>query len=235
MPLFKAIACVLILAVLSLQPDERYWRFDDSRLSPAEYVQAEAANPWQAGTMPLADGQCARLHQGTLRLFTSCDEDASMLWQSPDDWTVAQAMPGDLNDNGLTDLALLVWRPFKPWPVDAFMPHGGRIAAHQDSRGQSCHVLLLEHRVDGRHVIAWGGSALYRPLTAIAVADLDGDGRQELAALETRYDAGASPADGLSVWQWNGFGFTLADRFNGSFRRLSLGHDDSGLPLLITD
>jgi hypothetical protein len=56
-------------------------------------------------------------------------------WQSPPAWQVTQAQISDLNHDGRPEAILLVWRPFKPWPVDAWLPHGGRIESFQDSRG----------------------------------------------------------------------------------------------------
>jgi len=49
--------------------------------------------------------------------------------------------------------------------------------------------------------------------------DLDGDGYQELAAIEYAYDNKNSDGS-VVVWQWNGFGFSLADRENGTYRSL---------------
>jgi hypothetical protein len=58
------------------------------------------------------------------------------------------------------------------------------------------------------------------------VADLDGDGWQELAALESPYDSTSSD-NAITVWSWLGFGFTLTDRLDGSFYNLSIVTDGS--------
>ena len=59
------------------------------------------------------------------------------------------------------------------------------------------------------------------PAAAIYAVDLDGDGWQELSALEGRYnDMPGTPAWSLSVWKWNGFGFSLGERQEGSFAGL---------------
>ena len=138
-------------------------------------------------------------------------------WQSPPAWRVWQAAVSDLDRDGAPEAVLLVWRPFAPWPVDQVMPHGGRITSHQNIWGRSCHVILVGYR-GGRWRELWAGSALARPLLALAPADLDGDGWQELAALETRYSPlQVPPAGGLAVWQWNGFGFDLVARRPGVY------------------
>jgi len=57
------------------------------------------------------------------------------------------------------------------------------------------------------------GSALPAPLLALAVGDVDGDGRNEVVTLEGDYATGRSgPATHVNVWRWSGFGFTLEYR-----------------------
>lgn len=154
------------------------------------------------------------------------------LWESPAPWRVTQAAITDLNQDAQPEVALLVWRPFAPWPIDAYLPHPGRISGFHDSRGQSCHLILIgwHHQI---YTELWAGSAMADPLTAFASADLDGDGRQELAALESRYDA-SGPAQFVTVWEWNGFGFTLVARGpDGRYAGLMPLRDPSGVNRLL--
>jgi hypothetical protein len=67
----------------------------------------------------------------------------------------------------------------------------------------------------------WAGSALVRPVSQLAVADVDGDSGQELVALEGYYD---SPFKGgsLTVWRWRGFGFVLVGKVNKMYQSLWL-------------
>jgi len=140
------------------------------------------------------------------------------VWQSPEAWRVAQAAFTDLNRDATPEVTLLVWRPFRPWPVDAWLPHGGRIADFHDAEGQSCHLILIGWTREAYHEL-WAGSALAEPIHAFVSADLNGDGKEELAALEASYDDPASTAASrLKVWEWNGFGFSavysLEERFH---------------------
>lgn len=167
---------------------------------------------------------------------SSCGSPEEALWQSPKSWNITHAAIGDLNQNGIPEAVLLVWRPFKPWPVDRFLVHPGRIDTHQNSDGESCHIILIEYVPDsGQFEEGWAGSALARPLNDFRVADLDGDSLQELVVLETRYDAVARVSESLSVWEWSGFGFQLVTRKTGRFSKLQTGLSvDGNSVLLIT-
>jgi hypothetical protein len=173
-------------------------------------AQADLDGDGWPETLRLADGQFT-LHSGT-----------QAGWQSPEAWRVVQAAFTDLDGDGAPEATLLVWRPFRPWPVDEWLPHGGRIAGFHDAAGQSCHIILIGWR-DGGYRELWAGSALAAPIRAFAAADLDADGRQELAVLEAGYDDPASmAANRLTVWEWNGFGFSLVYGLSGQFRQLQI-------------
>ena len=143
-----------------------------------------------------------------------------LLWQSPPAWRVLQGQVTDLNHDGRPEFTLLVWRPFQPWPVDRWLPNGGRIADFHDADGQSCHIILIGWMSDGYREV-WAGSALAEPVSFFTAADFNGDGRQEIATLEGSY---ASPrsvvSHQLKIWEWNGFGFTVLSEINGSFDKL---------------
>lgn len=141
--------------------------------------------------------------------------DSVTLWASPEDWDVRQARLTDLNQDTSPEIALLVWREFAPWPIDAYIPSPGRISSFHDSSGFSCHLILMGWRRD-RFQELWAGSALARPLVAFESSDLDADGDQELAALEGDYQRPDGRSGAITVWEWNGFGFTLAVRSNGA-------------------
>jgi hypothetical protein len=120
------------------------------------------------------------------------------------------------------EAALLVWRDFRPWPVDQFMPNGGRIAGFHDAKGKSCHLILIGWKKNSYGEL-WAGSALAEPLLKIAAIDVRGDGKQELVVLESDYrDPPGVPASAFSAWKWNGFGFSLAMRAKGAFRQMQV-------------
>ncbi len=155
-----------------------------------------------------------------------------LLWSSPADWRVTQASISDFNHDGQSELSLLLWREFAPWPVDAYMLHSGRIDDFHDRQNQSCHLILIGWRRNAFGEI-WAGSALADPIVAFSAVDIEGDGKQELIALEGRYDRSKEIAHTITIWDWNGFGFTLRSRaLEGRFRALAAVRAPSGSLLL---
>jgi hypothetical protein len=102
------------------------------------------------------------------------------------DWHVQAMAAGDPNDDGRIELALALWRP--------------------DAAGRPrSHPFLVGWR-GGRFRVVWGGSAAAEPIQDLAVGDVDGDGRDELALLlggESRGD----PATGVSLRRWRSWIF----------------------------
>jgi len=156
-------------------------------------------------------------------------------WQSPQAWQVEQAQIADLNRDGLPEAALLVWRPFKPWPVDEWLPNGGRINDFHNSRGLSCHIILIGWYRDSFRE-RWAGSALAEPVNRFAVADLRGNGQQYLVTLEGNYDDPSSaPSKRLKVWEWNGFGFTVVSTLQRPFSLMATVQTKDGRVLILAD
>jgi hypothetical protein len=65
------------------------------------------------------------------------------LWVTPLGWDVIQAQISDLNLDGQPEVALLVWRDFTPWPIDAYLPVPGRIKDFHNHNGKSSHLILI--------------------------------------------------------------------------------------------
>ena len=154
-------------------------------------------------------------------------------WQSPQAWQVRQAVIADLNRDGLPEAALLVWRPFKPWPVDAWLPNGGRINSFHDSNNRSCHIILIGWDQNSFRE-RWAGSALAEPVNSFTAVDLTENGMQYLVTLEGEYDDPPSaPSRRLKVWEWNGFGFTVVSELEGAFSLMAIAHVEDGRVLIL--
>jgi len=155
------------------------------------------------------------------------------VWQSPQTWKIVQALISDFNRDGKPEVTLLLWRPFRPWPADQWLPNGGRIAEFQNFEGLSCHIILIGWTRGGFHEL-WAGSAMADPITYIATADLNSNNAQELVALEGRYtDPQSAPARTLKVWEWNGFGFSVVSSIDGIFTNMSLVEANNGHILIL--
>jgi len=141
-------------------------------------------------------------------------------------WRITASTLADVTGDDLPEWTLVVWRPWRDWPIQRWSPAASPIADFHDAAGDSCHLILLDP-LDGHQV--WAGSALPAPLLAMAVGDVDGDSRNEVVALESDYTTGRDgPATRVGVWKWNGFGFTLEWRSSpGILHQLCLTDADS--------
>ncbi len=220
------------LALISPAPI-RLWQLKDSRLK--QVLIPSILHVAQSRT--LADFNS----DGILEALTLADghaaiqADGQTLWQSPSAWQVKQALITDLNRDGVPEVTLLVWRPFKPWPVDTWLPSGGRISRFHDSKGNSCHMVLIGWK-QGSFRELWAGSAMAETVNRFAIADLKGSGRQYLVTLGGTYeDPSSAPSRQLKVWEWNGFGFSIVNGLEDSFRVLVPVQTDDGRVFILTD
>ena len=226
-------AWLLALASLALvSPGSIHaWQWQQGGLRPA---------PFPAGAQPLAmrssvdldgDGLPERLSlEGGRAVILSAGR---VRWQSPPTWQVRQALFADLNHDGRPEAVLLVWRPFQAWPVDAWLPNGGRIDSFHDAAGMSCQIILIGWYQDAFRE-RWAGSALAQPVAELAAVDLAGQGSQLLVTRESDYDDPASaPARRLKVWDWNGFGFSLVFEMDGPFSEMQPVRAADGRTLLL--
>jgi hypothetical protein len=125
----------------------------------------------------------------------------------PPDWHVAASSLADVTGDGAAEWVLLVWRPWRDWPIQRWSAVPSPIAGFHDGGGDSCHLILLDP-ADGREI--WAGSALPAPFLSLAVDDVDGDGTNEVLTIEGTYADGRDGAGThVDVWDWSGFGFTL--------------------------
>jgi|WetSurMetagenome_2_1015567.scaffolds.fasta_scaffold89495_2 hypothetical protein len=153
------------------------------------------------------------------------------VWTSPPDWNVFDAQIADLNRDGRPEVVMALWREFRPWPVDSWLPSGGRIAGFHDAQNRSCHIILWGWG-DTRYRELWAGSAMAEPVIAFSASDWNNDGRDELMTVESSYE---SPAQGraIALWEWNGFGFTLLGRRNAAVSRSFFLLDTDNVPLVL--
>ncbi len=231
-PYKHSLILVALLGVgLIFWPLEQAWNYLDGTFQQQTYPSSfdPVVNPQRADLNGDGAYEELRLANQQVSIFSS----GKAVWSSPPEWEVQQAALADLNRDGHLELVLLLWRPFRPWPVDSFLPSSGRIQGFQNSQGMSCHLILIGWKKDKFREL-WAGSAMAEPLNAFATGDINGDGFQELVAAEGNYaDQPRKPASALTAWEWNGFGFTLLARSSGNFRELQIVHTEEGEALVL--
>jgi hypothetical protein len=229
----RVLFLLIALLALSLSPVSPHsWELAGVALQPANFPAGyQVLTNISQGDLD-SDGiqESLVVKAGQASIFTG----GKLLWQSPQEWDVRQASLADLNHDGQLEVVLLVWRPFKPWPVDRWLPKGGRISGFHNDRGESCQIILIGWN-QGEFRERWAGSALAEPVKAFTAADLDGDGLVELITLDSNYAASENaPANLLKVWEWNGFGFSRVSSVGGSFSDLTAVQSKEDRVFLIT-
>ncbi len=211
---------LLLIFVLTSPILPRGWQLGASGL---ELVQLPSSlQPVEPITTGDLNGDGLPEHLSLINHQASIYENEDLVWQSPPEWSITQAALTDLDQDGQLEATFLVWREFRPWPVDDWLPHGGRIDSFHDTQNQSCHIILIGYS-RGAYRELWAGSAFADPIISFAAADLDGDGVQELATLEESYTTHKSGrAHRLKIWRWNFFGFNAVSSIEGTFHQMAL-------------
>ncbi len=227
--LFFAVATLMLTTPIPIHA----WQWEDATLKQVPIPSVSLTVETKTSVDFDSDGvpETLTLTAGRVMIQTG----SQTRWQSPQGWRVMQSQVADLNRDGQPEAVLLVWRPFKPWAVDTWLPNGGRISSFHNSRGESCHIILIGWKRDAFREL-WAGSAMADPVNRFAAADLAGNGRQYLVTLEGKYDDPPSAsARRLKVWEWNGFGFTVVSELDDSFNLMVIGQAQNGRILILTD
>lgn len=142
------------------------------------------------------DGACENysLQDGKLKVATG----SQTIWQSQDDWWVDDFFLGDANNDSVPELNLLVWKS------GSFGPHKPFWITQEDMSIKN-HLFIFK-LAGGALKPVWQSSNLDRPNYEAALADPDGDGKNELIVTEGDYDDLKKREVG--IWKWNGWGFS---------------------------
>lgn len=218
---------IAALGLLSITPITlSYWQYDGGKWNQKDASEVNSSDGLLINSQIAdldGDGhvECVLLSSDSAKISNCSNQ---VLWQSPRGWLVKQVFISDLNRDGKPEASLLVWRSFSPWPIDGFLPFGGRIKNFHDQKGLSCHLILIGW--NGKSYIEkWAGSALIRPVEQLYAVDLDGDGEQELVGLEGEYDS-PIPGGTLTIWRWRSFGFVLEDETDRWFETIRILYGD---------
>jgi hypothetical protein len=125
----------------------------------------------------------------------------------PQNWDVSQAFFDDVTGDGTAEWVLVIWQPWRDWPIQRWIDAESPIASYHDEHGQSCHLVVLDP-TGGR--LIWAGSALPHPLVILSIRDGDGNGINDIFTLRGDYAAGRSgTGTHVDTWEWDDFGFVL--------------------------
>jgi poly-gamma-glutamate synthesis protein (capsule biosynthesis protein) len=134
------------------------------------------------------------------------------VWASPPEWHVRDLVLGDPNNDGRYEALMAVDKT-------------------STSGIMTSQPFVIGYR-NGIYRDLWGGSPVEDPILEVELADLDGDGRQELAAIESQ--AGDS-ARYVTVWRWHGWGFSLVWRSPpGAYHDLLVLPGEDGVPVRLS-
>jgi hypothetical protein len=182
----------------------------DKTYLPIRVSFSVTAPRFVSGTIDMTgdgESETVRVVDGRLRIESGGIE----VWRSEPDWQVVDAALGDPNNDGRFEALVAFLKP------DA----AGRLRSQP---------FIVGYR-RGLFGTWWGGSPIERPLLEVELADVDGDGSQELLTIESVSDTEQRPA----VWRWHGWGFSLQwvgplGRYHGLLARDVTG---DGVPDLV--
>ena len=135
-----------------------------------------------------------KLSNGRMEIWTG----DSLLWQSPEEWWVDNFFLGDINNDGIQEASLLVWKegsfgPYRPFWVE------------EEDNSVKNHLYIYKLK-EGKIKPVWQSSNLDRPNYSGTLVDFDGDGEMELLVVEGSYTD--FKLRKMTLWKWNGWGFS---------------------------
>ncbi len=130
------------------------------------------------------------------------------VWVTPPDWRIRDVALGDPNNDGRYEAVLAIDKTSASGAVTS-------------------QPFVIGYR-GGVYRDLWGGSPVEDPILEVELGDVDGDGVQELVAIEAPAD---DTARYVTVWRWHGWGFSLVWRSPpGSYHDLLVLPGDEDRP-----
>lgn len=137
----------------------------------------------------------------------SVNEGSQILWKTPESWHVDGFSLGDIDNDGTVNLVFSLWKTGSFGRSKPFW-HDGEDVSYKNH-------LFVYKLEGGAFKPVWCSSDLYRPILSFEVKDADGDGLNDLVALEgfykkvsgERYTTDPEAKARTTVWQWDEWGF----------------------------
>ncbi|HHW39187.1 MAG TPA: hypothetical protein GXX18_18450 [Bacillales bacterium] len=136
--------------------------------------------------------------------------DSHIIWQSPNNWWVDDFFLEDTNNDGTSELNLLVWKEGsfgsqKPFWIE------------EEITEVKNHFFIFKLE-QGDIKPVWQSSNLDHPNYCATSIDINSDGKNELITIEGSYTEPYKQE--VTIWEWNGWGFSrLIQKGAGSLFR----------------
>lgn len=137
------------------------------------------------------------LEKGKLSIW----ENSKIVWQSPKEWSIDNFVLADINNDGITEINLSLW---KAGNFGASKPFWIK---NNDMRVKN-HFFVLNFEKEKVKEI-WGSSNLSQPNCEFQIADVNEDGKNDLIVIEGNYGQKLGcVGEYLAIWEWDEWGFT---------------------------
>lgn len=132
-----------------------------------------------------------------------------VIWQSPTDYHIDSFALGDVDNDGIDNLVISLWKK------GSFGKHKPFWHTGEDNEYKN-HLFVYQLEA-GTCKQVWCSSNLGRPILSFRIDDIDGNGRNQLIVEEgqykrmagDRYTIDPKGATRTTVWQWEEWGFYL--------------------------
>lgn len=134
-----------------------------------------------------------------------------VIWQSPTDYRIDSFALGDVDNDGIVNLVVSLWKK------GSFGKHKPFWHTGEDNDYKN-HLFVYKFEA-GTFKQVWCSSNLGRPILSFDIWDIDGDGLNELVVEEgqykrigkDRYDIDPKGSTRTTIWQWEEWGFYLKE------------------------
>jgi len=154
-------------------------------------------------------------------------ENSKILWQSPPNWWIDNFVLADLNNDDIVDINLSLWKAGNFGSSQPFW-------IKENDMSVKNHFFIL-NLIDDSVKEVWGSSNLSRPNCEFQIADVDGDGKNDLVVIEGDYSLNPEcQGEYLAFWKWNGWGVSNEWRSRqGNFANLEIEKIDQKSFILV--